>query len=53
VGSDVMKPIVMPMVGGVITSAIYVLLVTPLIFLMNKEHELKNSGKIQVTEIKH
>ena len=52
VGSDVMKPIVLPMVGGVITSAIYVLLVTPLIFLMNKEHELKRFGKIEVTEIK-
>lgn len=48
VGSDVMKPIVLPMVGGVITSAIYVLLVTPLIFLMTKEHELKKQGKINV-----
>lgn len=53
VGSDVMKPIVLPMVGGVITSAIYVLLVTPLIFLMNKEYELKKFGKIEVAEIKH
>src|SRR5258706_11379563 len=35
VGSDVMKPIVLPMVGGVIPSAKLVLLVTPLIFLMN------------------
>ncbi|MGI8952456.1 MAG: efflux RND transporter permease subunit [Chitinophagaceae bacterium] len=53
VGSDVMKPIVLPMVGGVITSAIYILLVTPLIFLMNKEYELKKYGKIEVPEIKH
>lgn len=53
VGSDVMKPIVLPMVGGVITSAIYVLLVTPLIFLMTKEHELKKQGKINVMETKH
>ncbi|MGN6196688.1 MAG: efflux RND transporter permease subunit [Ginsengibacter sp.] len=52
VGSDVMKPIVLPMVGGVITSAIYVLLVMPLIFLMNKEYELKKFGKIQVPVIK-
>lgn len=52
VGSDVMKPIVLPMVGGVITSAIYVLLVTPLIFLMTKEHELKKNGKINVLEVK-
>ncbi len=53
VGSDVMKPIVLPMVGGVFTSAIYILLVTPLIFLMNKEYELKKFGKIQVAEVEH
>jgi copper/silver efflux system protein len=53
VGSDVMKPIVMPMVGGVITSAVFVLLVTPLIFLMNKEYELRKFGKIEVYETKH
>ena len=53
VGSDVMKPIVLPMVGGVITSAIYILLVTPLIFLMSKEYELKKYGKIVVPEMKH
>lgn len=53
VGSDVMKPIVLPMVGGVITSAIFVLLVTPLIFLMNKEYELRKFGKIDVMETKH
>ena len=53
VGSDVMKPIVLPMVGGVITSAIYILLVTPLIFLMNKEFELKKYGKIEVPQIQH
>lgn len=50
VGSDVMKPIVLPMVGGVITSAIYILLVTPLIFLMSKEYELKKYGKIKVSD---
>jgi Cu(I)/Ag(I) efflux system membrane protein CusA/SilA len=53
VGSDVMKPIVLPMVGGVITSAIYILLVTPLVFLMQKEYELSKYGKIQVPETKH
>lgn len=50
VGSDVMKPIVLPMVGGVITSAIYILLVTPLIFLMSKEYELKKHGKIKIED---
>ena len=51
VGSDVMKPIVLPMIGGVFTSSIFVLLVSPIIFLMNKEFELKKYGKIQVPEI--
>jgi Cu(I)/Ag(I) efflux system membrane protein CusA/SilA len=52
-GSDVMKPIVLPMIGGVVTSAIYILLVTPLVFLMAKEYELKKHGKINVPELKH
>jgi Cu(I)/Ag(I) efflux system membrane protein CusA/SilA len=52
VGSDVMKPIVLPMVGGVITSAVYILLVTPLTFLMAKEYELNKYGKIEVPEAK-
>ncbi|HEU4608123.1 MAG TPA: efflux RND transporter permease subunit, partial [Chitinophagaceae bacterium] len=50
VGSDVMKPIVLPMVGGVITSATHILLVTPLIFLMAKEYELKKYGRIEVLD---
>jgi copper/silver efflux system protein len=53
VGSDVMKPIVLPMVGGVLTSATHILLVTPLIFLMTKEYELRKFGKIDVLESKH
>jgi Cu(I)/Ag(I) efflux system membrane protein CusA/SilA len=53
VGSDVMKPIVLPMVGGVLTSATHILLVTPLIFLMAKEFELRKHGKIDVLETKH
>ena len=53
VGSDVMKPIVLPMIGGVFTSSIHILLVTPIIFLMGKEYELKKYGKIEVLEVKH
>ncbi|RTL55678.1 MAG: efflux RND transporter permease subunit [Sphingobacteriales bacterium] len=53
VGSDVMIPIVLPMIGGVITSSTHILLVTPLIFLMQKEYELKKHGKIEVLETKH
>ncbi|HEU5052086.1 MAG TPA: efflux RND transporter permease subunit [Hanamia sp.] len=53
VGSDIMIPIVLPMIGGVFTSSIHILLVTPIIFLMSKEYELKKYGKIEVPEIKH
>lgn len=53
VGSDVMKPIVLPMIGGVLTSATHILLVTPLIFLMTKEYELSKHGKLEVLNAKH
>lgn len=53
VGSDVMKPVVLPMVGGVFTSAIHILLVTPLIFLMTKEYELRKYGKLEVYDVQH
>lgn len=49
VGTDVMQPIVLPMIGGVFTSAIHILLVTPLIFLMTKEYELKKFGKLELS----
>jgi len=50
VGSDVMQPIVLPMIGGVLTSSTHILLVTPLIFLMTKEYELRKYGKIEIHE---
>src|SRR5882762_2616965 len=53
VGSDVMQPIVLPMIGGVLTSSTHILLVTPLIFLMTKEYELKKFGKIEIHENVH
>ncbi|MBA4056173.1 MAG: AcrB/AcrD/AcrF family protein, partial [Marivirga sp.] len=53
VGSDVMQPIVLPMIGGVLTSSTHILLVTPLIFLMTKEYELKKLGKLEIHEVKH
>ena len=53
VGSDVMQPIVLPMIGGVLTSSTHILLVTPLIFLMTKEYELRKFGKLEVHEVNH
>jgi len=51
-GSDVMKPIAAPMIGGIITSAIHVLFVTPVIFSMMKESALRR-GRLKLSEIKH
>lgn len=45
-GSDIMLPITIPLIGGVITSTIYVLLVTPVVYEMVKEHELKKYSRI-------
>lgn len=53
VGSDMMQPIVLPMIGGVLTSSTHILLVTPLIFLMTKEYELKKFGKLEVYDVHH
>jgi Cu(I)/Ag(I) efflux system membrane protein CusA/SilA len=40
-GSDVMKPIAAPILGGMITSTIHVLIITPLIFAIMKERALR------------
>jgi Cu(I)/Ag(I) efflux system membrane protein CusA/SilA len=37
IGSDVMKPIAAPMVGGMITSTIHVLILVPVFFVLMKE----------------
>ena len=49
-GSDLMKPIGAPVVGGLITSAVHVLLVTPVIFALMKERELKR-GTLKSAEV--
>jgi Cu(I)/Ag(I) efflux system membrane protein CusA/SilA len=41
VGSDVMKPIAAPMVGGMITSTIHVLILVPIFFSMMKSRGLR------------
>nr|WP_314897727.1 efflux RND transporter permease subunit [uncultured Flavobacterium sp.] len=51
-GADVMLPITVPLIGGTITSTIYVLLVTPVVFEMVKLRELKTKGKIDLIDVK-
>jgi Cu(I)/Ag(I) efflux system membrane protein CusA/SilA len=49
IGSDVMKPIAAPMVGGMITSTIHVLILVPVFFVLMKERALRR-GILQPTE---
>jgi Cu(I)/Ag(I) efflux system membrane protein CusA/SilA len=49
-GSDVMKPLTAPMIGGLLTSAIHVLVVTPILFTMMKEHALKK-GTLELSKM--
>jgi Cu(I)/Ag(I) efflux system membrane protein CusA/SilA len=46
VGADVMKPIAAPIIGGMITSTIHVLIITPVIFAIMKRSALKR-GKLK------
>jgi Cu(I)/Ag(I) efflux system membrane protein CusA/SilA len=41
VGSDVMKPIAAPIVGGMVTSTVHVLIITPVIFYLMKTRALR------------
>ncbi|MGE5859445.1 MAG: efflux RND transporter permease subunit, partial [Ignavibacteria bacterium] len=49
-GSDVMKPLTAPMIGGLLTSAVHVLVVTPILFVYMKERALKN-GKLEISKM--
>jgi Cu(I)/Ag(I) efflux system membrane protein CusA/SilA len=42
IGSDVMKPIAAPIVGGMITSTIHVLILVPVFFLLLKKRALRH-----------
>ena len=43
-GSDVMKPLMTPMIGGLLTSAVHVLIMTPVLFIMMKERALRRGA---------
>lgn len=49
-GADVMKPIAAPIIGGLITSAIHVLIVTPILFSWMKESALRR-GTLKVSRM--
>jgi Cu(I)/Ag(I) efflux system membrane protein CusA/SilA len=50
VGSDVMKPIATPIIGGMVTSTIHVLIVTPVIFYIMKRRALRR-GRLQASPL--
>jgi Cu(I)/Ag(I) efflux system membrane protein CusA/SilA len=49
IGSDVMKPIAAPVVGGMITSTIHVLILVPVFFVMMKQRALR-AGTLRPSE---
>jgi len=46
-GADVMKPIAAPMIGGMITSAVHVLIMTPVIFVLMKKRALRKGTLVK------
>jgi Cu(I)/Ag(I) efflux system membrane protein CusA/SilA len=47
IGSDVMKPIAAPIVGGMITSTIHVLILVPVFFALMKERALRHGTLVK------
>ncbi len=50
VGADMMKPLVAPMIGGLITSAVHVLVVTPVLFKIMKSRALRK-GSLELSKM--
>jgi Cu(I)/Ag(I) efflux system membrane protein CusA/SilA len=49
-GADVMRPLVAPMIGGLLTSAVHVLVVTPVLFAYMKRRALRK-GTLKVSHM--
>ncbi|MDO8367247.1 MAG: efflux RND transporter permease subunit [Saprospiraceae bacterium] len=50
-GSDVMKPIIIPFVFGLITSTLFVLIVLPVLLAIVREYELKKTGTLKLVQL--
>lgn len=50
VGSDIMKPIAAPMIGGLLSSAVHVLIMTPVLFYVMKRRALKK-GTLEMSSM--
>ena len=49
-GADIMKPLAAPMIGGLLTSTVHVLVVTPVLFTYMKLHALKK-GTLKISQM--
>src|SRR6266478_3944000 len=49
-GSEVMKPLATPVLGGMVSSLLHVLIVTPVIFFWLRERQLKKQGIATASE---
>lgn len=52
-GAEVMKPLATPVIGGMISSLIHILVVTPVIFLWLRERELRKERLAASTGLHH
>ncbi len=50
-GAEVMKPIAAPVIGGMLSSLVHILIVTPVIFCWLREHEVKTQCRVNSTDI--
>lgn len=51
-GSDIMKPIAIPFVFGLVSSTLFVLIVLPVFYQVVREYELRKTGTLKVLEVK-
>lgn len=50
-GSDVMKPITIPFVFGLLTSTLFVLIVLPVMYAQVRSYELRRKGRVVIKEL--
>jgi Cu(I)/Ag(I) efflux system membrane protein CusA/SilA len=48
-GSEVMKPLATPVLGGMVSSLLHVLIVTPVIFFWIHDRQLKKQGRVRAS----
>ena len=44
-GSEVMRPLATPVIGGMLSSLVHILIVTPVLFVWLREREMRKSAE--------